>query len=343
MRAWLALTIAASFCVLAIATAPSRATAQRVVAYDTLSTMTPAAASCGFCAGEKFGVAFYELPDGSGLLPSEFPLTLRAMRLAVARVAVTGPTSCTGSDLGGPEAFDLALYTGTTVPTDIAAMPATGPWPGETELMVVEGVPIETSVLSAGTSSFEASFNEVSIVDDLGDPIVVSPPNTYLRAVVGITAGGSSTGCTGTVEPPAGVPLRDDDGRIGPQRSFILSNGGVGARWYWNEDARVAGDWALRLVVTPMGAGADGGVASDAAGAIDAGPGVGSDAGAVMDAAGSGPDAGPPEGVGEDGVCGCRATGAGRTDARPLALFAVLGLVAARVRARRRGKSCRTR
>jgi len=342
MRASFALTMASSLGVLALA--PSLAVAQRVLAYDTLSAMTPAAASCGFCAGEKFGAIFYELPDGSGLAPAEFPLTLRAMRIAVARVTVTGPTACTGSDLGGTEPFDLALYAGATVPTDIAAMPASGPWPGETVLLELADVPLETSVLSAGTATFEATFNEIPILDDLGATIMVAPPNTYLRAVVGITAGGSSTGCTAPAAPPAGVPLRDDDGRIAPRRSLILANGGAGSSWLWNEDARVVGDWALRLVVTPLGAGSDGGATADA-GPADAGRDAGSDAGVRMDAGAAGPDAGLGGSGGGDGGCGCRmarASGSG-SGARAIVLVAGLALVGARVRARRRVATCRTR
>ena len=344
MRASLAVTFLAS--VVLSALAPAGALAQHVVAYDTLSAMTPAAASCGFCAGEKFGVVFYELPGGAGLAASEFPLTVRALRLAVARVTVTGPSSCSGSDLGGTENFDLELYAGETVPTDIAALPATGPWPGETLLTAFADAPIETSVISAGTSSFEATFVELPIVDDLGDPIVVSPPSTYLRAVIGITAGGSSTTCTGTLMPPAGVPLRDDDGRIAPHRSLILATVAAGSRWYWNEDVPgggIAGDWAVRVSVTPMSTGSDGGMPSSDGGALDAGTDAGRDAGALGDAGLPAPDAGPGGAVGGDGGCGClvaRSRGAGGAS---VLVLVGLALGVARRRARARARSCPTR
>ena len=62
----------------ATAVAPTQqAAAQRTVAHDVLTGETPTALTCGFCAGEKIGVVFRELPgDAHGLDPADFPIQL---------------------------------------------------------------------------------------------------------------------------------------------------------------------------------------------------------------------------------------------------------------------------
>ena len=258
------------------------AEAQRTVAYDTAAEMTPAAVSCGFCAGEKFGVVFYALPTAGGLLPSDFPLSLRQILVAIARARIDDTLTCQGSAMGGTVNVDLAVYAGMTVPSDIRSLPPSGTWPGETEVFTMSGVPLELSVADMeGSMRYNVMINSI-MLGEMGVPVDV--PNTYIRVVFTIPSGSmTSFYCefAGFPEPGA-VAIRDDDGRVAPRRSLIYSVGGdFGAGWYWNEEVTdptmgttLNGDWVVRLQVQPMG------------GRTDAGPTTGMDGG-TADAGGT--------------------------------------------------------
>jgi MYXO-CTERM domain-containing protein len=268
------------------------ASAQRTVAYDTVSEGTPAAVTCGFCAMEKFGTVFYSLGTPGGLEADEFPFTLTAVQVAIARTRVVGDIlsgyTCQGSDMGGTVNFTIEVYAGETVPMSIMALPTTGPWAGETLVYEASDVPLETSVATMdGGNMFNVMINEFALPDG---GVMVEAPNTYLRVVFTIPGGGgSSASCTDLgLTPPAAVSIRDDDGRIAARRSLILATdvdlGGIGipGGWYWNEDVPdmlgggtgVNGDWAIRIKIQPMSmSGSDGGVGRDG------GPSAGSDGG----------------------------------------------------------------
>lgn len=280
--------------------------AQRTVAYDTVSDGTPAAVTCGFCAGEKFGVVFYELPSGGGLRADELPLTLSAIQLAVARVRVVGSAlsggyTCQGSNADGSVDLNVEVYAGQTVPTDIRTLPATGEWPGETAILETEATATVSVATTDGGSEFNVTLNEI-VVPDGG--VRIDPPNTYLRVVVRIPSGGSSSSCSElSMMSPGAVAIRDDDGRVAPRRSLIWAAGvdvgipgvGIPSGWYWNEDVPddgggtgINGDWAIRVVVqsvgspptdagvTPRDAGADDGGMSEMDAAVPADAGDGS-------------------------------------------------------------------
>jgi MYXO-CTERM domain-containing protein len=279
--------------------------AQRRVQYDTLAEETPAAASCGFCAGEKFGVVFRELSGGRGLRADEFPLTVVSLEVALASVEVQevgGFGICLGSTTGGAVDTQIAIYAGDTPPSgDIRSFPPMGPWEGES--LVWSGtVPIMRSVETTGGSMrYNLMFNTVELPDG---GVRVEPPNTYLRAVVTIPTGSGSATCTsgGNMEPAAAA-VRDNDGRIADEVNFIYavsstSAGAVPEGWHWNESSEIVdpmtlattiqGDWGIRLNVRPEGsAGTDGGTPTlDAGAAVDAGSSGGVDSGTppAMDA-----------------------------------------------------------
>ncbi len=66
------------------------------------------------------------------------------------------------------------------------------------------------------------------------------------------------------------MPVRDDDGRISNERSFLFAAGGTG--FLWNEAGGVAGDWAIRVQIVPASPGSrDGGPRTPDGGALDAG------------------------------------------------------------------------
>jgi len=241
------------------------AAAQRTVQYDTVSEMTPAAVSCGFCAGEKFGVVFRPLAGGRGLRADEFPLVLNSIQIAVAKAEVVfgGPSGimCRGSSDGASINMMLEAYAGATPPTgDIRTLPPTGAWPGETSIFAQSAELMPSVETTPGSAMYNVMFNTVNV--DMG--VRVAPPNTYIRVVVTIPAGGSSISCElGGFSPPGAVGIRDDDGRIENEVNFIYSIGGVGEGWLWNEDpsirddmsgaSTINGDWAVRLNVNPMG------------------------------------------------------------------------------------------
>jgi len=220
---------------------------------------TPAAVSCGFCADEKFGVVFRELAVG-GLQPSEFPLVLRSVQVAVARATITAELTCEGSDVAGSVMTSIEIYAGTTPPDGEIGTNPIGAWPGETLVWAASDVELMLSIAEAPRSNrYLVMFNTITILDEAGASISVPAPNTYLRVVVAIPGGGSSLACEIAGLPgPGAMGVRDDDGRISSHRDFIYSLGGAaGAGWLWNEDVMDAvggtidGDWAIRLSITP--------------------------------------------------------------------------------------------
>jgi MYXO-CTERM domain-containing protein len=312
---------------LALATLiPAPAEAQVTLAQDTLSSESPAAALCGFCGGEGFGVVFRELPaPARGLLAEDFPLTLRSVEVALAAARLDG-SMCRTDPAGGTATVDLEVWAGMTPPgATIGATAPAEPWPGTGEelLFAAVDVPVELSIPDGTmTGGFMLQLNRFDVVDEMGAPVRVPAGFTYLRVFVQLhdsTLPGP--GCDFSSD---GSPLRDD-GRISDQRSYILANG---MGFLWNETARVAGDWAIRLNIIPaIPPGIDAGPPPDAAfeprdvGAAgtstDAGTGAGSDAG----------------GGSAGGGCGCRA---GTTSSRGLASGLALGVLALVARARRR-------
>lgn len=295
MRRW---TLATLIALLALP-----AHAQRTVAYDTVSDGFPAAVTCGFCAGEKFGVVFYELPGGTGLRADEFPLTLTAIQIAVARIRVTGSAlgggyTCAGSNMEGTVDLTLDVFAGETVPTSIRNLPASGAWPGETMVLTTEATATVSVATADGGSEFNVTLNEIPIPEG---GVLVEAPATYLRVVASIPGGGSSASCTelGFTSPGA-VAIRDDDGRVAPRRSLLyalpvdLGGLGIPGGWYWNEEVPsddggppgVAGDWALRISVSPSSAPpVDAGPTPPRdAGTLDGGPIATEDAGTSSDA-----------------------------------------------------------
>ena len=310
---------------------PAAVSAQRSLAYDTLSAETPGAVSCGFCGGEKVSVIYYELPGGGGLRPSEFPLLVNELIVAVASGAPTAPTTCTAGTTPRDGLFDLAVYAGTTVPTAVRDLPAEGVWPGEIEVSSMLEVPLPESISSSATMPMY-SVNLVSVPLDAAG-LRVEAGYTYLRVVVGLRpdAAVMSAACAAG-QGPSGLPMRDD-ARIDAHRNLVYAGPPI-AGWLWNEEVGVAGDWAIRLDVRPLG-GADGGVPDDASVAADAG--AGDDAGVVMEAGtldeGAAP---PPPDAGAYSGCRCALVGAPR-DAAPSGLvLSALCVTLALCRSRRR-------
>ncbi len=279
----------------------SPALAQRTIAQDTMSMSSPVAVSCGFCAAEAYGVVFQRVGATGGLLPSDFPLRVDSILLALGAATVSGtPAACHGLAAGGDTLVHVEIWAGTTPPdaADIHAMPIAGmAWPGEDMVFVQDAVPV---TMSTPTTDGAADFNLMLNTLNLGDATMPAPTvdatHTYLRAVVVLGDTGMSSTCTPATNAPTGFPLRDDDGVVTNHRAFIYATG-VG--WLWNEAAGVHGDWGIRLSVEPLPHGD--------AGAVDAGP---SDAGARSDAsstADTGIDAGRTA-MGGSSACGCRAS-----------------------------------
>jgi hypothetical protein len=280
--------------------APAELQAQRRIVHDTLSMDSPAGVSCGFCGTERFGVVFRELEaPRRGLNPSDFPIVLESVEVVLA--AAYGST-CTPTGAGGTVIAPVEIYVGDTIPTgDISDMPDFE-WPGETLVWAAEA-PIELSA-GNGAGMFEFMFNVLLVRDEEEMPITLES-GSYLRVVVTMPEGavGSSPQCEPTYPPVGAAGVRDDDGRIADERSFVWGLGGVG--WFWNEDPptgipAIAGDWGVRVSYFAMGTGdADAGMTIDAGRALDAG--ATDDAGAAMD--GGMPDAGRVE---PGGGCACR-------------------------------------
>ena len=304
----------------------SRADAQVTLAQDTLSMDSPAAAVCGFCGTEGFGVVFRELPaPARGLLAEDFPLTLRSVEIALAAARLNGST-CMNVPEGGTALVDVEIWAGVTPPT--GAIDATGPsepWGGTDEELVFAAadVPIELSVPATGSTGFNLQLNRFEIMDEMGAPLRVAAPLTYLRVYVQLHESAlPGPSCPFSSD---GSPLRDD-GRIAPERSYILANG---MGFVWNEAAGVNGDWAVRLDIIPtIPPASDAGPRPDSGAAPDGGA-LGTDAGsATLDGGASTIDAGS---TGGGGGCACRA-GRTRTNGTgaSLALAVGLALVVAR-------------
>jgi hypothetical protein len=331
---WLALRplTFASASVLLLALAPavslsltaSRAAAQVTLAHDTLSSDSPAAALCGFCGGEGFGVVFRDLPaPARGLLAEDFPLTLRSVEIALASARLDGAMCQT--DRGGGTVFvDVEIWAGVTPPgATIGASAPAEPWPGTGEELVFAAteVPIELSIPDGtATGGFMLQLNRFEVQDEMGAPLRIAAGFTYLRVFVQLPD--STLPGPGCPFSSDGSPLRDD-GRIADQRSYILANG---MGFLWNEQARVNGDWAIRLQIIPsIPPGIDAGPPPDATTSP-------SDAGGaeVLDAAAGALDAGG--GSGSGGGCGCRAARARAGGSAVLALAVAVGLASRRWR-----------
>jgi hypothetical protein len=308
---------------------PCAASAQRSLAYDTLSGSTPGAVTCGFCGGEKAAVIYYELPVGAGLRPSEFPLLVRELVVAVASGWAASATTCSVGTTPRDGLFNLAVYAGVTVPTAVAALPAEGVWPGEIEVTSAIEVPLPLSI-SSSASTPNYTVNLLSIpLDPVG--LRVEAGYTYLRVVLGLLADAAvDSPICGTGQGPSGLPMRDD-APIGAHRNLIYA-GGSSPGWLWNEEVGIAGDWAIRLDVRPLG-GPDGGVPEDAGPVEDAG--VTPDGG--IDADGGPLDAGlaPPAPAADDG-CGCVIVGGAHERAPVGAVLSALCVTLALCRPRRR-------
>jgi MYXO-CTERM domain-containing protein len=313
----------------------SRALAQRTIAQDTMSETTPVAMTCGFCAMEAYGVVFREVGTG-GLTAADFPLTLRSFSVALgdADVSADGNT-CTGRTVGGTALVHVEIWAGATPPTgDPVGFPVLGePWAGEELVYAADDVPVTLSVPTTdGGTGFNLMLNTFDVVGEMGEPVVVAEGNSYLRVAVGLTSNGMHNAiCVDPLESPGGFPVRDDEGRVGPERGFIYA-GGFG--WAWNEDlpgpGSINGDWGIRLSVLPMPSTHDAGPRLDAGAGGDASP-----VDASLDAA-SAADAGAPT---TSGSCGCRMAG-GRS---PIAmgLLALVGLALMRRRSIRGARSTR--
>lgn len=246
--------------------ASAPATAQTIIQYDEVAQDVQAAITCGFCATEKFGTIFYEVGAGGGLPASAFPFRLNNLQIAVASTEVTGGVlsggyQCGGSTQGGTVDATLEVYAGTTVPTTITNLPASGAWPGETVIVVPGTVQLQKSVATAqGGTGFNVMINSLTV------GATVPTPYRYLRVVITIPTGGASTACTDLgFQPPALSPFRDDNGRVGPRRNFIYQLGfpalGQPPEWTWVEDVTdpitmqrgINGDWLIRLDISPNG------------------------------------------------------------------------------------------
>jgi MYXO-CTERM domain-containing protein len=268
----------------------SSAAAQTRIQQDTLSADAPGVLVCGFCETERFGTIFRELPPPlRGLQPSDFPLTLESVEIALG--SAVGGASCMSLTTGGMVMAPIEIYAGSTPPTgSITALPTDAPWPGETLVWAAEA-PIQLSVAD-GAGNYALNFNSLHVRDETAATIRVPAGNSYLRVVVTLPAGSrTSATCTASgVSVPDAFPF-NDNGLVN-ERAFIYA---VGVGWLWNEQARVAGDWSLRLTAHLEGTDAgtptpDAGVRNDAG--VDAGMDASTDGGTIAPAGGG---------------CGCRA------------------------------------
>lgn len=307
--------------------APDVAHAQRTLAQDTMSMDTPVAVSCGFCAAEAYGVVFQRIGTSAGLVPADFPLTVESVSLALGAAEVTSG-ACHGiaAPVDPDTLVHFELWAGTTPPpSDIGSLPVAGmPWPGEDMLVTLDDVPVTMSVPTTdGGANFNLMLNTLMLGDSTTPAPMADATHSYLRAVVVLNDGGNSSTCTPSTNAPTGFPLRDDDGVVQNERSFIYAEG---LGWRWNEQVGVRGDWGIRLTIL-SGPRPDAGAMD--AGAADAGAGV--DASTMDAGAGADTGASPP---GSSGNCGCR-TGTGGTSASGVVLLLALAVYASRVSRRR--------
>jgi len=301
------------FVISALGSVAASASAQRTIAYDTLSGESPVAVTCGFCAGEKFGVIYRDLPPPArGLDADDFPIQLEGLQLALASAdAIGSGTSftCSGSTMGGQASIGIAVYAGTALPSDIQMLSEDDVWPGETLVWSSPDVPAERSVADEdGSASYEVNFNRLLLEDEAGLPFRVEAPNVYIRVVISLNPDTilMSASCEAlSLEAPSGFAVRDNDGLIANERNFIFADG---AGWLWSEGAGIGGDWALRLEII-----AEGSSMEDASVMMpDTGP---ADTG-TMPADASADTGAPPDDTG-----GCDASGGGVGSGGPLALF----------------------
>jgi MYXO-CTERM domain-containing protein len=313
----------------------STAQAQRTIAQDTLSMTTPVAVECGFCSMEAFGAVFREIGTAGGLRPADFPLTVLSVSLAMGAATVTGtPGACHG-EATPPDPTTLVhveIWAGVAPsgadagPMSVDAMNISGQppmgtaWTGEDLVFMQDMLPVTMSVPTTdGGSDYNFMLNTFNLGDTTTPAPTVAAGHTYLRVVVGLADGGSSSTCTPMTSAPTGFPLRDDPGSVvAPRREFIYAQG-VG--WMWNETAHIPGNWALRLSIEPLPH-------------ADAGPtdgGAGSDSGAARD--GSAIDVGSVDAArasgGGGGGCGCRV--GSRSHASIAALLVALALYSRKV------------
>jgi MYXO-CTERM domain-containing protein len=269
------------------------------VTNDSVTGMdSPAAVTCGFCATERYGVIFRQISSTQGLLPSDFPLTINRVDLAVAAARVVDGGllyECQGSATAGRRTVSIWGYTGVTPPTGDIRSFGTGAWPGETALWI-EPIMSEVELSTAtedGGNRYDVTVSQVAV----SPAVRVDPPNTYIRIVVEIPAGGSSTYCVeNSWGEPGILPIRDDSGRIGPNVNFLYSIGGAEMGWHWSEEIPIdpttlqglEGDWVVRLDISPAGTTTtDAGTTNEDAGMttqIDAGSTTQMDAGPRTDA-----------------------------------------------------------
>jgi len=303
---------------------PASASAQRLLAHDTLSADTPSVVSCGFCGDEVIGVVFRELPGTAGIRDTDFPMGLTNLQIALAAASTDG-VSCTSLMEGGVVQAAVEIWAGITPPETLPRVDVTFgmAWPDETLLWASDAVPLTLSTATVdGDSRFDLQFNAYMPRDESDEMIVVPAGNSYLRVAVQLPGGGEHNSvCVDPAEVPSGFPLRDNDGVIQPLRSHIYGNG---LGWRWNETVGLRGDWAIRLEVAPMPGPRDAGMRD--AGAADVGrtdTGMASDAG--IDAGTTGPD---------DGGCSCRLGARTSSPVLPLALGLLLAAIVARRRSR---------
>lgn len=323
---------------LAILALGSPVHAQETVAHDGLSSDAPTALTCGFCAGERFGVIFRELPAPErGVEPRDFPITLESVQVAVAAATVIEGPTCAPSETGATVTARVELYAGDEPPEgSIVSLAAEGPW-SSTEALVwsTDAALVLSTAEPGGTGRYGIHFNELAVRDEAGLPVVIES-GAYLRAVVSIPEASTMTSVTCAADvSPAFFPVRDADGPIADERAFIYASG---LGWLWNEDTRVQaeGDWGIRLALfrTPSeepDAGApdpDAG-ASDPDARRDAGAPPEGDAGTPLDAEVRA-DAGlRPAG----GGCSCRAIPSrAQGSASSAALLLALALLRRRTR-----------
>ena len=257
----------------------SSAWGQTLIQYDTVAADADAFVTCGFCATEKYGTIFYELPNGGGLPAALFPLQLQTVQIGLAGTNTTGDIFsgyvCSPDSTGGQIPVNIEIYAGTTVPQTITSLPGTGAWPGEFEVLGVTAAPLTRSVeTSPGSGQFSLQINSFPV------NLTVPSPAPYLRVVVNVPSGLSSAACTDlALQSPAISPFRDDNGVVGPRRNFIYQLGLLGGanQWTWNEDVAdplnmtmgINGDWLIRLEVASSTPIPDAGVD---AGPVDMGP-----------------------------------------------------------------------
>ncbi|MCC7539528.1 MAG: hypothetical protein IT379_25105 [Deltaproteobacteria bacterium] len=308
--------------------APSRA--ERTVANDTLAESTPAAVSCGFCVGERYGSILR-------VTPSDLPFDVQSVLVALgaARVAGVAGSRCEAI------ATEPLPRTG-RVEIWVGAAEEPSPQPGgpdERLLWSSDDAPLVPSLAVEGTEEFEVSFNEIVVED--AERVTDA---RYLRIVVDIPRPAelveSQCSRNDWGPDPDAFPMRDDDG-IMEHVNSVLSVGGAGLGWVWSEELGVNGDWGVRAVIQtraapPMDAGVgDAGIrdagprADSAAAPRDAGRRRG-DMGSTADAGG---DAG---GAGRSGPSGGACSVGGTTESS--AVWWLLGAaILARARRRLRG------